>query len=83
MVVVSVHEARDNLSRLIKQAQAGEEAVITSHGRPVARIVPIRQPLSGSELANWLSSHRPKLVAARSRTQADADVAVERDSWDD
>lgn len=82
MVTVSVHDARNSLSRLIKQAQAGEETVITSHGRPVARLVPIRRPLSGSELANWLSGHRPVPVAARSRAQADADVTDERESWE-
>jgi len=36
---VSVYEAKTHLSRLIDQAMAGEEVVITRHGRPVAKLV--------------------------------------------
>ncbi len=38
---VSVHEAKTHLSRLLRQAVAGEEVVITRSGQPVARLVPI------------------------------------------
>ena len=47
---VSVHEAKTQLSRLLRQAVAGEEVVITRSGLPVARLVPIeeaRAPYSG------------------------------------
>lgn len=37
---VSVYAAKTQLSRLIDQANRGEEVVITRHGRPVARLVP-------------------------------------------
>jgi prevent-host-death family protein len=37
---VSVYAAKTHLSRLIDRANAGEEVVITRHGRPVARLVP-------------------------------------------
>lgn len=37
---VNVYAAKTHLSRLIDQVNAGEEVVITRHGRPVARIVP-------------------------------------------
>ena len=40
---VSVHEAKTHLSRLLRQATAGEEVVITRSGRPVARLVPIEE----------------------------------------
>ena len=39
MVTVNVHEAKTNLSRLLKQVEAGEEVVIARNGRPVARLV--------------------------------------------
>ena len=35
---VSVHEAKTHLSRLLKQVQAGEEIIITSSGKPVAKL---------------------------------------------
>ena len=36
---VGVRDLRDNLSRYLERARAGEEVVVTDHGRAVARIV--------------------------------------------
>jgi prevent-host-death family protein len=41
---VSLADAKARLSELIARAQAGEEIVVTRHGEPVARIVPVRPP---------------------------------------
>ena len=41
MQQVSVHEAKTHLSRLLRQAAAGEDVVITRSGRPVVRLVPV------------------------------------------
>jgi prevent-host-death family protein len=41
MTVVTVHQAKTNLSRLIKKAAKGEEVIIARGPKPVARIVPI------------------------------------------
>ena len=38
---VSIYEAKTHLSRLVSRAEAGEETVVTRHGRPVARLVPL------------------------------------------
>jgi prevent-host-death family protein len=38
---VGVHEAKTHLSRLLRRVAAGEEIVITSGGRPAARLVPL------------------------------------------
>lgn len=38
---VNVYEAKTHLSRLLDRAAAGEEILITRHGRPVARLAPI------------------------------------------
>jgi prevent-host-death family protein len=37
--VVDVDEARTRLSKLVRRAAAGEEVIITSAGKPVAKIV--------------------------------------------
>ena len=37
----TVHQAKTNLSRLIKEAQSGKEVIITRGKEPVAKIVPI------------------------------------------
>ena len=39
MPVVNVHQAKTQLSRLLAQAEAGEEVVIARRGEPVARLV--------------------------------------------
>jgi prevent-host-death family protein len=41
MTEVGVHQAKTHLSRLLRRVAAGEEIVITSSGRPAARLVPI------------------------------------------
>ena len=38
---VAVHEAKNHLSRLLREIVEGEQVVITRFGRPVARLIPI------------------------------------------
>ncbi len=38
---VSVDEAQHQLQNLLAQALAGNEIIITEHGKPVARLVPV------------------------------------------
>ncbi|MBM3848819.1 MAG: type II toxin-antitoxin system prevent-host-death family antitoxin [Verrucomicrobia bacterium] len=40
--VVNVRAAKDRLSSLLEQVSRGNEVVITSDGRPKARLVPVR-----------------------------------------
>jgi len=40
---VNIHEAKTNLSRLLRRVSAGEEIVIAKAGRPIARLVPVTQ----------------------------------------
>lgn len=40
MTEVGVHEAKTHLSRLLRRVAAGEEIVITSGGKPAAKLVP-------------------------------------------
>jgi prevent-host-death family protein len=42
MATFSVHNAKTNLSRLLKKAEAGEEVVIARGSTPVAQLVPVR-----------------------------------------
>lgn len=38
---ISVTDAKGQLTDLVRQAEAGSEVVLTRHGHPVARIIPI------------------------------------------
>lgn len=40
---VNIHEAKTNLSRLLEQVRNGEDVVIAKAGKPVARLVAIRE----------------------------------------
>jgi prevent-host-death family protein len=39
MQTVSIHQAKDRFSALLQAVEAGEEVVITRHGKKIARIV--------------------------------------------
>jgi prevent-host-death family protein len=38
---VSVSEGKAQLTDLVRRAEAGEEVILTRHGKPVARILPV------------------------------------------
>jgi prevent-host-death family protein len=44
VMVVNVHEAKTQLSRLLERAHAGEEVTIAKAGVPYARLCPLAQP---------------------------------------
>ena len=41
MSIVTIHQAKTNLSRLIEKASEGEEVIIARGSKPVARLVPV------------------------------------------
>lgn len=54
MSIVNLATAKAQLSELIGRAENGEEVVITRHGRPVARVIPVtpvKQPVPLERLA--------------------------------
>ncbi len=58
MTTVSLAEAKNQLSRLIDQALAGEKITITRYGKPMVTLTPepANQPrkMSGPEMVAWL-----------------------------
>lgn len=38
-MIVNIHEAKTQLSRLVERAAAGEEIIIGRAGRPIARLI--------------------------------------------
>ena len=43
MAQVNVHDAKTRLSEILRSVEGGEEITIARAGRPVARLVPIRE----------------------------------------
>ncbi|MFN3593501.1 MAG: type II toxin-antitoxin system Phd/YefM family antitoxin [Thiobacillaceae bacterium] len=58
-----MHEAKTQLSRLVKAAQAGEEVIIAQNGVPAVRLQPITPLKAPSSLAQELSELRRLLQA--------------------
>ena len=50
MKAVNTHEAKTQLSRLLRRVAAGEEITIANRGVPVARLVPVRGEKTVREL---------------------------------
>lgn len=44
LVRVSVSEAKARLTALVRRAEAGDEVVLTRHGKPAVRLVPVQSP---------------------------------------
>lgn len=48
---IGAYEAKTHLPRLLDEVAAGERITITKHGRPVATLVPAREPGTGAAAA--------------------------------
>jgi prevent-host-death family protein len=60
---VGIRELRAGLSRYVEQVKQGEEIVVTEHGKPVARLV----PMNGERKIDRLI-REGVVIPARSRT---------------
>jgi prevent-host-death family protein len=41
MSQVTIHQAKTNLSKLLRRVETGEEIIIARRGEPIARLVPL------------------------------------------
>ncbi len=68
----NIGDARARLSHLIAQAEEGRDVVIARNGVPVARIVPIREPVARTvELLRQERKERPAVSAEEIRAARD------------
>lgn len=73
---ISLRDAKANLSRLTKQARAGQRVVITNHGTPIADLVPHGMgttPLRQLKRPGPL----PKLIRLQGTGPSAADLVIE------
>lgn len=68
---VTVHEAKTQLSRLLKLAADGETVTIVRRGVPVARLTPV--PLASRRRLGWDTGAVPK-SALRAMTDEEAEA---------
>lgn len=61
MNITNIHEAKSQLSKLIEQAENGEEVIIGRAGKPVAKLIPygpvLKGPRKGGQLKGqiWIA----------------------------
>ena len=60
---IGIYDAKSKLSELIDKVRAGKEVVITRHGEPVAKLVPMSPPQAAdaAELVRDIRALRKRL----------------------
>jgi prevent-host-death family protein len=76
---ISVTDAKAQLTELVRRAEAGDEIVLTCHGHPAVRLVPIKRELSREarralleelQAANPTPGRAPRAVRTSSTTSS-------------
>ena len=73
---ISVSDAKAQLTGLVRRAEAGDKIVLTRHGRPVARLVPIRAAQERRSRRAMVEAMRQ---AARSEVSPGLSVGLSQD----
>ncbi|WP_108719165.1 type II toxin-antitoxin system prevent-host-death family antitoxin [Miniimonas sp. S16] len=84
MATYNMLEARDQLSRLVAAAEAGEDVTIARRGVPVVRVVPLGRAAddAGERLVDWLERNPLPAGAGRSSEEIEAAIRAEREAWE-
>jgi prevent-host-death family protein len=57
----TIHQAKTHLSRLVKEAEAGNEVVVMRGKKPVAKIVPVNMPATEELPFRLIGAFRGKI----------------------
>jgi prevent-host-death family protein len=78
MVIANIHQAKTNLSKLIEQAEAGEEVVIARNGKPVVRLAalvqPVDEPRRPDGLPAWMGSMKGEISYGAGFDRSDEEI---------
>ena len=73
---IPVSEAKAQLAELVRRAEVGEDVVLTRHGHPAVRLVPIRQERAPESRRKILETLRE---SGRAKASAGPDGARSQD----
>ncbi len=73
---VTVSEAKGQLTELVRRAEAGDEIILTRHGHPAVRLVPVRNSIDREARRRVLEA---VAASARGRAAAGPDAARSQD----
>ena len=71
---VGAFEAKTRLSELLQRVESGEQVTITKHGRPVARLVPIREDAASRDWNSFWERVDRRLVSSADHASIKADI---------
>ena len=75
---VGAYEAKTTLPALLEFVAQGQDVIITKHDRPVARLVPIGQPVDRGDLFRRVRALRSRLTLANGESPKDLITAGRR-----
>lgn len=75
MNAFGLFEAKNKFSELVARAQAGEDVVVTKHGRPVARIIAFARATDDAERIRRQQESLARVRDLRSRLSRRLSVA--------
>jgi prevent-host-death family protein len=78
---LSTYEAKTHFSSLIRRANLGEAFVVTSHGKPLARIVPLEAVDAEAEKRTRKAAAMEQLKVLQSRPDWPKITAEEAKQW--
>jgi prevent-host-death family protein len=81
-MIVNIHAAKTNLSKLIEKAEAGEEVVIARNGKPAVRLTRIEEGAASAGVEEgpmpaWVGSMKGQIWIAPDIDEVDAEIARE------
>jgi prevent-host-death family protein len=78
-MIVNIHAAKTNLSKLIERAEAGEEIVIARNGKPAVRLTRVEKQAEQPkrERGSWIGSLKGQIWMAPDMDAVDAEIARE------
>ena len=79
-MIVNIHAAKTNLSKLIERAEAGEEVVIARNGKPAVRLAPVDPAPTGveeDEMPSWVGSLKGQMWIAPGSEDPDEELTRE------
>lgn len=77
---VALYDAKNSLSTLVSEVEAsGEEIVITRHGKPAAKLTPVKSKLSAEEVQAVLA----EVIAARDALAAAHPETLTPMTWEE
>ena len=80
MIVANIHKAKTTLSKLIEQAEAGEEVVIARNGKPAVRLTPVAPkpvvdiPRRPDGLPAWMGSMKGQIWVSPDFDDSDEEI---------